>query len=186
MSENYNSSVPESVPEPDSEETKHDMKGAKLDAIVAVLMMALGIIAVIEAAKMPIAKTFGAAWYTSPGLMPIVFGYALIVMSAVMLIKSCVISKGICKEDVVRAIAYFKTKTFFRLLLAAFLLTVYIFVLLGNMPYMLATFLYLFVTMFLFRTETTSKHIVIMLLVSAAVAIGLGYGFKELARIPLP
>ena len=52
-------------------------------------------------------------------------------------------------------------------------------------PFMIATFIMLFVMMIAFA-ERTKKHVVTSLIVSAVSAAAISYGFGMLALIPLP
>lgn len=166
--------------------TVAEMEYARRDVLLGCALFLLGAFAFYYALQMPVAELYGAKWYTAPALLPEVLSLGLMATSIFLIIKSLRISGGFTNRDMAKTIAYLKSKQFFRLALAAVTLTIYLFVLLGNMHYILATFIYLFGTMFLFRTATTWKSVLIMLAVSFIVAYGVGYGFAELARIPLP
>lgn len=136
-----------------------------------------------------IRKISTAKWYDSPSLFPLVIGGCLLLFCLIYLWqnrKGCTFEK----QDLKDIVAYFKSSTFFRLIVSIATLAVYIFVLLGlkigsfKLPYEAATFIYLFVTMAFFRPKGYAiwKIILISLLLSVAV----GYGFSHFAKIPLP
>lgn len=130
-----------------------------------------------------------AHWYDSPSLFPIVIGSCLLVFCLIYLWQN---RKGyvISQEDIAAIKAYFKSKTFVRLVVSVATLAVYVFVLLGlrigpfKLPYEGATFIYLFVTMLYFRPKGFAIWKII--LISAILSFVIGYGFSNFAKIPLP
>lgn len=166
--------------------TDAEKEHLRRDALVCAFMFVVGAAAFYYALQMPIAELHGAKWYTAPGILPEFLSLGLMAASVVLAVKSLRESGGFSGRDAAKALGYLKSRHFFRLALAAVALTVYLFVLLGNMHYILATFIYLFGTMFLFRTPGTWKSVLAMAVISFVVAYGVGYGFADLARIPLP
>lgn len=130
-----------------------------------------------------------AHWYDSPSLFPLVIGGCLLIFCLIYLWQNRA-GYAILPEDVEGAKAYLKSKQFFRLVLSIATLAVYVFVLLGlkigsfKLPYEAATFIYLFVTMLVFRPKgfTVWK----IMLISAVLSFVIGYGFSNFAKIPLP
>jgi hypothetical protein len=156
------------------------------DVLIAACLILLGAAGLYFALKMPVKELYGAKWYTAPALLPAILSGSLMITSLFLAVKSLRISGGLRSDDIGGAVAYLRSKGFLRLALSAFTLTVYLFGLLGNMPYTVATFIYLFGTMFLFRTSTTWKSIMTMLVISLIVALGVDFAFSGFARIPLP
>jgi hypothetical protein len=135
-------------------------------------------------------KDFSTAkWYESANLFPKIIGGLLFLFCLVYVLKY----RGgamLNREDIARAEAYLKSSVFHRLVLAIGLLAFYIFVLLRvkigsfEIPYEAATFIYLFVTMFVFRT---AKFAVWKIVVIAAVtSVVIGFCFTHGAKITLP
>ena len=130
-----------------------------------------------------------AKWYESAVLFPKFIGSLLCVFCLIYLLKNL---RGLSynREDKKNIIAYFKSKVFLRLLAAVGLLALYIFVLLRirigdfELPYEAATFIYLFSTMFFFRTGKFALWKIV--LISAAVSAAVGLCFTYGAKIPLP
>ncbi|MDR0720274.1 MAG: tripartite tricarboxylate transporter TctB family protein [Treponema sp.] len=130
-----------------------------------------------------------AKWYESAALSPKFIGSLLCVFCLVYLLKNL---RGLSynAEDKKNIIAYLKSKIFLRLLAAIGLLALYIFVLLRirigdfEFPYEAATFIYLFSTMFLFRTGKFALWKIA--LISTAVSAVIGFCFTYGAKIPLP
>jgi hypothetical protein len=130
-----------------------------------------------------------AKWYESAGLFPKFIGGLLCVFCVVYLFKNL---RGVfySTEDKESIIAYLKSVYFVRLLVSIGLLALYIFVLLRirvgdfELPYEAATFIYLFFTMFFFRTNKFALWKIA--LISAAVSAAVGLCFTCGAKIPLP
>lgn len=162
------------------------LRKAKLDILFGLGGIAVAVFALVEALKMPVQALYNCKWYTAPAVLPIICSVLVGVLCLVLVIQSFRRCGGIKKQDVSAALGYFKSKQFLRLVLAIVLLTIYLFVLLGRVHYILATFLYLFATMFLFRNKTSVKHIVLLLVLSLVVSVAVGLCFSELAKIPLP
>lgn len=124
-------------------------------------------------------------WYVSAGLFPLIISIFLALCAFLLFSKA---RKDGAKLDFItnesiKSLIYsreFKVATFIIGLLAF-----YIFVLLEVLPYWLATFIYLYVFMFVFQKKT-KKHIIIMSIVAVLSTIALTYGFGTLAMIPLP
>lgn len=169
-----------------SQKTEEASKKAKTDVFICIIGIALGIFAAVEGRKMPSDTLVNAKWYTAPAFLPTIFGIALAILCLIQLVIDIRMSNGISKEDAAKAIGYFKSREFFRLVLAVILLTTYIFGLLGHLPFWLATFLYLICTMMCFATKRDMKQIAIMIIVSVIAAAAVSYGFGTLAQIPLP
>ncbi len=163
------------------------VRKAKIDIFFASAGIILGIIAIVEGLKMPLDRLINAKWYTAPAFMPIVLSSILIIFCLILLVQSIRRSGGIHAEDVRKVAAYFKTTRFFHLVIAAGFLAVYVFVLLGNVHYILATFIYLAVNMLFFTTKKRDwKHILLLLVIAAVFATAVGLCFSKLAKIPLP
>ena len=61
------------------------------DVITSVLLIALGIAVMLGALEMPFSDTYGGipiTWYSSPGLVPLVLGAALVLCSAGVLVRA--------------------------------------------------------------------------------------------------
>jgi hypothetical protein len=91
---------------------------------------------------------------------------------------------GVGAKDLASAAGFLKSAYTVRLLLSIGLLAVYVFLLLGRIPFFAATILYLFVSMMVFRKKTFAVWKI--LLISSAITALITYGFGTLASIPLP
>jgi len=137
-------------------------------------------------------------WYTSPALMPFILAIVLMIC-AIFLYRNA--RKEGAKFDFVKIdkiIALVKSREFFSFAVVAGMLCLYIFVFMPvcrsyldifprfqAFPFMIATFLYLFLMMLIFG-EKKPKNIIISVIVAAAAAGFIALGFGVLAMIPLP
>lgn len=148
--------------------------------------MALGIFLTVCAFAMPNSELTGDVkkWYISPGVFPGFIGIGLILMSFALICKAALQCRSAGHK---LSLAHLKPPSggtdVVRLVLAGALLVLYV-ASLGTVNFTAATFLYLAVTMFSFRSKgySTAK----ILIFAAIVAVGITYGFGTLARIPLP
>ncbi|NPV54952.1 MAG: tripartite tricarboxylate transporter TctB family protein [Firmicutes bacterium] len=161
----------------------------KADLVTSVFLFIFGLLFLIGALKMPVAEFVRytgtrAGMYTAPGIFPAFVGI-IIMLEAVLLFRVGLLeSGGIIREDLRGAAAYFRGKEFQRLIIALALIVLYIFGMLGRIRYEVATFIFLFATMAIFRDRKTS--LVKIAIISVLVAVAVGYGFSKFARIPLP
>jgi hypothetical protein len=135
-------------------------------------------------------KDFSTArWYESASLFPKIIGILLLFFCLVYLCKNLqgAVLRG---EDKKNIAAYLKSRVFIRLLIVVGLLALYVFVLLRirfgdfELPYEVATFIYLFLNMIIFRTGKFAVWKIAV--ISAAVSAGVGFCFTYGAKMPLP
>lgn len=166
----------------------------KADFFSSIVLFIFSMAMMIMSLKMPRAEITGSdnMWYAIPGLFPAFIAGVLIICSVTLFFLSdyrqC---GGVTKTDKKKIVEYLKSSVFIRLVIAVALLAIYIFGLLGNTSYYLATFFYLFVTMFIFRPRQENRkknilNIVILLIVTGVVTAAVGLGFAKFAQIPLP
>lgn len=171
----------------DDEEIKQEKKiGAKRDLIFAIILFLISVYVIIMGASMPVEQLVGSKdrWYVAPGSFPIYVGVILLILSVILF--SISIKKGakIEKFDFSSIKGIVKSSYFIRMLLAIVLLAIYVFIILGNVYYPFATFIYLFVTMVVFRRK--GYKIWKLVVISAASSVIISFAFSELANIPLP
>lgn len=123
-----------------------------------------------------------AAWYNSPGLLPLVIG-AIFTFLGGMLTVTAVKEGGsfeIIRWKKIKEIL--KMSQFKKGFLVVLLIGTYIFVLLDRLPFFLSSFIFLIVTMGIFRADKWYK----ILLYSAILSWFVTFIFGTVARIPLP
>jgi len=123
------------------------------------------------------------AWYGTPGILPIVIGFVLTLLSVVMLVSAYRKGERINKDLLNRAVVYLKSKAFLRIVVAIGLLAIYVFVLFPLVPFMVATFVYLAANMIFFREKDFAIWKIVLICAVFSVAIYLFFG--KVAGVPL-
>lgn len=156
------------------------------EVAVSSFLCLFGIFLIVFSLKMPTDELTSepGMFYAAPGLFPLIAGVGIFALSLLLAIKYlCQIKKEYGASAGKAAIAVDK-KALLRLLTAAVLLALYVFVGLGRLPYYLSTFLYLSLTMLIFRKD--KMPIWVLIVISVAASLLISYLFGTLARIPLP
>jgi len=137
-------------------------------------------------------------WFKSPGLIPLIFSFFLLVCSIVLLITA--IKQGarfdFFKKE--KILALFKNKEFHTASIVIGLLAIYLFIMLPisrkylnfiprfqGLPFLIATFIYLSVFIIIFN-EKTKKKIITSLIVAACASGFVTISFGVVAKILLP
>jgi putative tricarboxylic transport membrane protein len=169
--------------------TSHTLN--KLDFISARVLIALGAGVVLESLRMPRLENLNINPYTVPGLVPGILGVVLLILGTVLLIRSILrggwrISAGSASFGLLRH------KGLQRLLLALLLTLGYAAILVGRLPFWLATFLFVAAFIILFelllplpRTQRL-RSIVTALIQAVLVAVAVTFVFQEIFLVRLP
>lgn len=151
------------------------------DLVVGIALILFGIITAVVSLKMKIFKTF----LDAPGLFPLMLGCLFVVLGLMLLVPSLrdgavgEAKKSLGKQAILEFAR--DDKTIRTLILIAFMV-IYIFVLIGRIPFTLASWLYLMATMLYLKSTKIWKIILISTLASVLISVAFRYGF----RIPLP
>lgn len=162
------------------------IKGYKRDLVSSIVIFGIGVFSMIHGGLMPVAQLTGSPdlWYVAPGIFPVLTGAVLALLAVVLFVRA-VRNGGLLGPEDMQAIRhYFTTREFFKLAAAIGFMAIYIFVLIGRLPYYLASFVYLAGNMAVFRKTGYAWWKIPVICVIAVAAIT--YGFGTLARIPLP
>lgn len=119
---------------------------------------------------------------TAPGLLPMVVSAVFVLMSATLVYQALRDGARITREDWEKLRGLWKEDNVRRTARIVLIITVYAFGLLRNLPYILATFLYLAVFMYCFKAAPLRKICIISLVASVAI----WFFFGQVALIPLP
>jgi putative tricarboxylic transport membrane protein len=161
---------------------KSDLR--KADLITGLLLIGGGAFAVVAGWTMPRSPRLEPtmAMVTSPGMLPLVCGVLLAIMGG-YLVGHAVRAGGLLERaDLGRALQGITQPDVRRMAVVTLLLAVFIFGLIGRMPYWAATMLYLAALMAYLRGASP----IVTLILAAAIAVGVDLLFGELVRIPLP
>jgi hypothetical protein len=163
---------------------KSNLRKADLvTSIILFVLSAAGFIMSMGFMQRTLAK--GRHWFESAGLFPMIATFLLGLCAIILFTNAWNYGArfDFLKKD--KIMKLLKNKEFKVALIVIGLLMVYVLVVIPLLPYWLATFLYLFSFMVIFK-EKNIKSILIAFIVSAVTAAALTYGFGQLAMIPLP
>lgn len=165
----------------------------RVDFLFSLVLIAFGVAILIAAYDMPWSSHqtgISGSWYLSPGLLPAILGALLIIFSLNILAHAVSAGGhrdvwGLIKNGLIGVAG---NRAFHKSILSIVVLSAYIFGLLGNVNYYIATGLYLFVFMVLFHHKSKSVLLNLSLLVIIAVAVPVvvGYLFSHYLDVPLP
>lgn len=170
-------------------------KMRKVDVVVSVGLLALGVIVIHQALGMPwgAGRTGGdSAWYLSPGVFPLVVGSMITVFSIRVLIQAIRDGghrhlfrdfagwlAGLPADRKVHSVA-----------IVFFLIAVYIFLLFGNVHYYIGTAGFLFVFMMIFYRPFSLprpwRSFAIVVATSVLVPTAVGHVFSTYLYVPMP
>lgn len=129
------------------------------------------------------AQTGTEVWYYSPGFFPLFIGAVLLIL-AILFFRKKYIAGGRLKHFTGIIRNSINTNKTLRLCLAIGIFAFYVFVLIGRIHFLVATFIYLFVTMTVFRTENYAIWKIAIISASATGFVYLFFGI--IASVPLP
>lgn len=123
----------------------------KADFVTAIVLLVFSLTITILSIRMPRMEEVGANPYSAPGIVPGFLGVIIFVLSIILLVRSLL--KNGYKFDLSQktVIAFFKDDSILRVLLTIIISVIYGAGLLGRIPYVLATFLYVMVFVLIFE-----------------------------------
>jgi hypothetical protein len=142
----------------------------KKDLIASLILLAVGIFVLVDSFRMiffvdlPGVEEVG--WFVAPGIFPFMLSVGIIVMSLIML------SIAYRESGRIKFESWRKFRKYF----------FYAFVLLKKVHFTLATFIYLFLSMFVVKAASWYK----IAMISVLAAVVIAYLFGNLFKIPLP
>ncbi|MBI5968091.1 MAG: tripartite tricarboxylate transporter TctB family protein [Deltaproteobacteria bacterium] len=159
---------------------KNSMAGIDFVSSIVLIAFSLGII--LWSLKMP--RPGG--WSSAPGLLPLFLGACILFMSLSILISS-IKNKGF-ERLITKCQGFSFSQTMSdtkkkRLLGITLLIALYIFGLLGRMPFELASFIYLVSTLYFFWRKGGRKKIILL---SILIPLGMGALFKIIFAVIMP
>lgn len=167
----------------------------RADVVVSCAMIGLGCAVIYSGSQMPWSSTLtgGAAqWYLSPGLFPTVVGGLLILFSARVLLTA--IKEGGHRGIGEAASGWIRrlprNRPVHRAILIALLLAAYVFLGIGRINFVVASALFLFVSIAVFWWKDAGHHWLRTIAVTLGVAVGvplvISYLFSAFLYVPMP
>jgi hypothetical protein len=123
-----------------------------------------------------------AGWYTAPGVVPAVVAALIVLLGSRLAIFAWRDGGRPERADLRRVAEHLKRPEAVRGASVAALLALYVFGVVGRVPFVAATFAFLVAFMLLFRAGAWWK----VLLVAGSVTAAIAVLFERVARIPLP
>jgi len=163
----------------------------KADFYTAIILMAFGITATVMALRMPTDFGRGSDLHSAPGVVPVLLGSIITILSLIMLLRSIVRAKGQVGISSASFGAFIKDTTTIRIASTITLCLLYFF-LLGNLPFMLLTFLFVFAFIIFFEIDrTVSIKSQIKIFVKAAIvgvcsSVAITMLFEQVFFVRLP
>ncbi len=162
------------------------LKLLNADVLSALILFLLSLYVMAEGLRMILLEDTGTdVWYYSPGIYPLFVGSVLLVLSGLLFIKKKKAGgKLVIRLDTLKSFQFRFDNVVTRIIIAIALLALYVFVLIGRIPFLFSTFIYLSATMIIFRDGKIA--IWKLLIISAVVASVIFAFFHYVAAIPLP
>ncbi len=121
-------------------------------------------------------------WFVAPGVFPLLLTSGLIAMAISILVTALRESGGLKGEYLKSVLTFLRSSDFRILFMEAGLLLLYVFAFLRNLPFVVATALYLFLAMAVVK----AARWYVMVIIAVVIAWAVGYLFGTLFRVPLP
>lgn len=156
------------------------------DFITSLILLGFGLVMLVQSIKMTffvnIRGVEEVGWFVAPGVFPLILSCGLIIMSLSIMITALREGGQINRQYLNRIVVFLKSADFRILILEAVILFLYVFVFLRNLPFVIATILYLFLAMIIVKASRWYMVVIISLLVAWAVY----YLFGTFFKVPLP
>jgi hypothetical protein len=164
----------------------------KADFVTALVLITFSITVIVLSIGMPRMEEVGADPYSAPGIVPGFLGVIILFLSIILLVRS-ILNKGHQPEITWdKIIAFFRDEAILRVVLTIILSVIYGAILLGSIPYVLATFLYglLFVLIFEYHFDKPfhgqEKTVVFSFVQAVLVAGVVAAVFRYVFLVKLP
>lgn len=158
----------------------------RADLVSSVILLAFGIAVVVESWRMPTMSHLGASPYSAPGLVPGLLGAAMALFAVILLARSVVGLRGGASVAATDWLGWFRAAVAFVLCM------VYAGFLVGNLPFWLATFLFVFAFILLFELWEEAqrsqwlRRLVASAVIAALTGLIVSYIFSEIFFVRLP
>ena len=127
-------------------------------------------------------------FYYSSGLMPMMIGICLFIFSTIYIVRTIRENtlKG-CLSDLKNfCVEFVKSKNVHKALVGLVIFWIYIFLMLGKMPFWIATFITLSALLLFINWEKSVKKIILLLVISAVATFMIILVFQIIFKVPMP
>lgn len=168
------------------------MVTARRDFFTSLVLIVFGLAVTFESWRMPRFESIGGSLATAPGLVPGLLGLVITLFGIVMLVRSVRAGAFAGRAGEEQAPEGGGRESFRRLLLMLVLSIGYAGVLVGRIPFSLATFLYVFTAVGIFdwRPEdpppVKARRLGIAFVEALAVAVAVTFVFEQIFLVTLP
>ncbi len=162
----------------------------KADFVTSILVILIGLGAFVTSWRMPRYENLQVNPYTVPGIVPGILSLILLLLGIIMLVRSVI--RGGWRIEVPGVASALFSATSGRLVVALVLTLGYAVVLVGRLPYWLATvvFMFLFVAAYEWPMHANRRSRVVSLvgavLIAAIVAVAVTAVFQQVFLVRLP
>ncbi len=154
----------------------------KLDSLFGIVITLVSAFFVYQCYLMPWSGISGGGILAAPGLLPIIISSVLVVLGICMTITGVKEGGKITREDIKSAINILKGESAKRIFVMAVIIGTYALILIGRMPFAIATFIYMYVFLFLFKAGNWWQCLLLSIITSGIIT----YAFGSIVNIPLP
>lgn len=165
---------------------------ARQDFFTSLVLIIFGVAVVLESLRMPRLENIGVNPYTVPGIVPGFLGAIIALLGLLMLLRSSRASGWRSDPEATTFSQQLKSESTRRLLLTLLLTLGYAVVLVGTLPFWLATFMFVFLFIALFEwrigAAATQKmrSLGFALLQAVLVAAAVTFVFERIFLVRLP
>lgn len=157
------------------------------DLITSVFLMILGLAVVEESWRMPRFTEVGSSVWAAPGMVPGMLGVALLILAFILFSRTVTARRAGAVDD-----APGEPGAWRRVLAAVVLCVFYAGVMVGRMPFWLATFIFAFVFILFFELSEPEararwmRHVAFALVIAALASGIISYIFQNIFFVHLP
>jgi hypothetical protein len=160
----------------------------KADIVFGTILILISSFFLFQSFKMPRtadilrAQNNREALLTAPGIMPALVSAILIILGILLIVGALKEGAKLTKEDLSKVKTWFGTVESKNTMIMFAIIVVYIFGLLGRLPYIVSTFIFLAAFMFIFKAASWKW----VLFIAALTSIAIAFAFGNIVMIPLP
>lgn len=170
----------------------NDKQMKKADFVSSIVLMVFGISVTWMSVNMPRLEEKGINPYTAPGVVPGILGIIILFLSLIMFVRTLKHGDFLPRFSGNDLKSFFRTEGILRLSIALVLCLVYALGLVGHIPYILATFLFIFSFILCFdlkfdAVEGRKRRIILVALAEALITASVvSAAFQYLFLVDLP